>query len=362
MNLLFITHANLDLQPYGDGSTRYRCFNIAEVARQAGHRVQVRPASSVSSKDLDHFDLISWLRPIASRHMFRLIDSARSLGIICIADLDDLIINTELASQAPSVVNSFSTEKYQKDRFANHAEAVDVFDAITVSTRFLHQQVNLLLPNKPIATIHNGLSDYWVRHAELANQNTPIDETLGYLPGTRSHDQDFFSIRRPLMQWLTKKSTRQLHLVGKIKFHTDEKTSSQIRRAPWVDYFSLPEYISQYSASLAPLTKTVFNESKSHVKFIESAALGVPLVATPIQDIAQHQSSGLLLAEDEQQWSQAIRIASNSDFRKEHGAILKNYVLQNCTATVYATPLLEAWDAGELVPHSEDSFELDIAA
>lgn len=291
-----------------------------------------------------------------------MLDKARALGIACIADLDDLIVNPDLAGQAPSVINRFTTEKYQTARFQNHAWAVKAFDAITVSTRFLQQQVSLVIADKPIATIHNGLSDYWIQHAESVNQKIPASETLGYLPGTRSHDQDFHSIRQPIAQWLAQKTTRHLHLVGKIECQQDTLPSSQIVRTPWIDYFSLPACISRYSASLAPLTETVFNLAKSHVKFIESAALGVPLVATPIGDITQHQTSGLILARDEQQWCEAMAAASHNNFRREHGNTLKNYVLQNCTALTYATPLIKAWDSGELLPQSADPPTLAIAA
>ncbi len=30
MHVLFVTTARFDHSPYGDGSTRYRCFNLAE--------------------------------------------------------------------------------------------------------------------------------------------------------------------------------------------------------------------------------------------------------------------------------------------------------------------------------------------
>jgi hypothetical protein len=350
MNLLFITHARLVSPPYGDGSTRYRSFNIAEVAQRAGHRVRVKNAASVTPKDLASFDLVSWLRPVASQKLFSLIGQAKKMGIICIADLDDLIVDPSLAEQSPAVVNRFAKVGQIRQRFANHATAVHAFDAITVSTDFLRERVGSIFPELSIATVHNGLSEYWLQHVEALPAVYPPVETLGYLPGSRSHDNDFASVLLPLTQWLTKCTSRQLNIVGKLSITGHRLPAYQVKRAPWVDYFSLPEIINQQNATMAPLSESVFNQAKSHVKFIEAAALGVPTIATPIADIAQHNTDGLLLPSNTQQWLDSLELAVEVDFRREHARALEHYALEHCTATHYATPLINAWAEGRPVP------------
>jgi hypothetical protein len=354
MNILFITHASLDNPPYGDGSTRYRCFNVGEVARTAGHRVRVKTAASVNQNYLHHYDLISWLRPEPSDHLFRLMDVARQRGIICIADLDDLIVNPELAAQSPAVVNRFVNARHVRKRFSEHARAVSEFDAITVSTDLLQQQVKTLFPQLPVATVHNGLSEFWLQHLESAQLQLPQVQSLAYLSGTRSHDHDFSTITSSLLQWLADNTSRQLCIVGKIDVTHERWPAAQLKVEPWKDYFKLPAVIGKHCATLAPLSSTIFNQAKSHVKFIESAAAGVPLIATPIADIAQHRTDGLLLASDETQWQNALTLASNVDYRAEHANSLKTYATECCTATTYASPLIQAWSAGRMLPDTSD--------
>lgn len=362
MNLLFITHARLVNPPYGDGSTRYRCFNIAEVAQRAGHRVRVKNATTITDKDLAGFDLISWLRPVANQKLFSLIDQAKKLGIICIADLDDLIVDQSLADQSPAVINGFAKVEQIRQRFVNHATAVHAFDAITVSTDFLRNRIGGIFPDLSIATVRNGLSEYWLQHVEALPAVYPSMQTLGYLPGSRSHDIDFASVLLPLTQWLSKCSSRQLNIVGKLAITGHRLPAYQVKQAPWVDYFSLPEIINQQNATMAPLSETVFNQAKSHVKFIEAAALGVPTVATPIADIAQHKTDGLLLANNAQQWLDSLELAVDEDFRREHARALECYAMEHCTATHYASPLISAWAEGRSVPDSHAANSMPRAA
>lgn len=350
MNLLFITHARLTDPPYGDGSTRYRCFNLAEVARQAGYRASVLSASSVTADHLHSFDIVSWLRPLANAHLFRLIDKAQARGILCVADLDDLIVNPDLADQSPAVINQFVNASHLRRRFSKHAAAVKCFDAITVSTSALAEQVSQLYPGKPIATVRNGLSDYWMQHVQTVSSHYPGLQIASYLPGTRSHDEDLRSIAAALSRWLTGCRQRRLSIVGKLALDDTLRLSQQVAKEPWVDYYSLPSVISSCNCSLAPLSNTIFNQAKSHIKFIEAAAMGVPCVATPIQDFSDHNVQGLLLPTSQDLWLEALELAANPDFRIASEGNLRAYATDYCSAAIYATPLLQAWNSGQAVP------------
>ena len=126
MRILFVTHADLAIRPYGDGSTRYRCFNVAEVAQGYGCSATVMQMDDVHRSDLGQYDVISWLRPEASRKFMRLINRAKQLGIRCIADVDDLIFDPELAEFSPAVVNAQSTQSSIRKRYSRHAKGVIV--------------------------------------------------------------------------------------------------------------------------------------------------------------------------------------------------------------------------------------------
>ena len=350
MKILFITHADLAIHPYGDGSTRYRCFNVAEVAHAYGCTATVMSMDQLKTDDLNSYDLISWLRPVASKKFMHLINRAKQLGIRCIADVDDLIFDPALASSSPSVVNALSTESSIRKRFANHAVALDCFDAITVSTRPLQEHVTRLFENMPVYTLHNGLSAYWLSWADKCKPSVPSCNTIAYLPGTRSHDRDFQSICHAISRWMHSCPTAMLRVIGKISADASILPTKRFSSHPWMDYFELPSAVVNCTATLAPLENTTFNLAKTHVKFIESAALGVPLIASPIPDLVQHKVSGLRFAETEQQWFHALKDASYRSTNSNSYNELKNYALSYCTAEVYTNSLIVAWMNGRTIP------------
>lgn len=352
MNLLFLTHANLTSRVYGDGSTRYRCFNIAEVAQRHGHTAEVVELDKLRIGELSKFDLISWLRPTPGRKATAIINRTAALGIPCIADVDDLIFDPNLAFEAPSVTNGFvSAEKIEK-RFAGNANLLKHFNAITVSTSSLLAHVQRCFASIPSAVVHNGLSEYWLQHADLLTTNNPGAVSAAYLPGTRSHDQDFQSICNPLAKWLRARPDCMLDIAGKLEYPQHQLPKVQVRHIPWMDYYRLPSAIKGQCATLAPLTTSRFNESKSHVKFIESAALGVPLIGSSIPDLTQHQCPGLVFADTDTQWFEALQQISDPEYLKNVTTQLSQYARLNCGARHYAGPLIHAWESSALLPIS----------
>ena len=144
----------------------------------------------------------------------------------------------------------------------------------------------------------------------------------------------------------------QLNVVGKLSVDTRALPAKRLRLHPWVDYFELPARIVNCAATLAPLEDTLFNRAKSQVKFIESAAMGVPLIASPIPDLEQHSIRGLQLVETGEQWFHALQSATDAGFDSEARDALKGYAQSHCTAEIYAQPLLHAWMEGRVTPAS----------
>ena len=355
MNLLFITHSDLTKRAYGDGSTRYRCFNVAEVAHAHGHSAQVVALNALRLKDLAYYDLISWLRPEPGRKTMAVLNRAAALNIPCVADVDDLIFDPLLAAESPAVVNGFTTCEHIEKRFAGHADTLKHFSAITVSTTALAQHVKTCFSDMPVATVHNGLSNFWLAHADISAGMAPTQKSLVYLPGTRSHDQDLASISLPLNQWLQSRADVRLDIVGKIAIDEHLQSQNNVNLYPWVDYYQLPALMRRHSCCIAPLKKSRFNAAKSHVKFIESAALGIPLIASPNDDLLQHDCPGLSFAETSQDWYNAFLQAGEIVFREIDRISLQEYARTQCTAAHYASPLIKTWEQGHLLPTKADT-------
>jgi len=246
-----------------------------------------------------------------------------------------------MADESPAVVNGFQRVRTVEKRYAQHAALIAKFDAITVSTVPLSRHIAHSFPSLPCAVMPNGLSGYWLDHAEHymdTGQNRSV--VAGYLPGTRSHNQDLRSIRHPLLQWLNDTHSSRLEIVGKLDIRRSDFASHQLTQKPWMDYYKLPATISRQSFTLAPLTTSLFNAGKSHIKFIESAALGVPVISSTIDDIARHHCDGLVLADSSEEWQDALAMVGTSAYRNTVSQTLIHYVRDNCLAAQHFQALL----------------------
>jgi len=74
---------------------------------------------------------------------------------------------------------------------------------------------------------------------------------------------------------------------------------------------------------VAPLQAHVFNRSKSPLRVLEAAMLGIPVVASdygPYADFVQHGTTGLLVRADHE-WGKHLRaLVEDAAMREEMGA------------------------------------------
>ena len=353
MNVLFLTHARLDRLAYGDGSTRYRCFNHAEVLQNNNHQAEVQSLADLRTTDLNRYDIVSCLRPLYSQKLQQLSDVCRARGIHLVADFDDLVFDPAMAEQSPKVLNSQASVAHVQNQFRKHARSLPLFDELTVSTPALASAARTHCPNTRITIVRNGLSAYWLQHAEQARTTPPATARLSYLPGSRSHDRDLQLIAPTLKRCLEAHPDATLSLVGKIGLQGTTLPGEQLHLTPWVDYYALPELIAQSCVTLAPLLDTPFSFAKSHIKFIESAALGVPALCSPTSDLLEHDIDGLMVIKREADWEQALTRAVDPEYRASCSDALINYATRHCTAQAQCAALMKAWDSSEYWKHAK---------
>jgi glycosyltransferase involved in cell wall biosynthesis len=103
---------------------------------------------------------------------------------------------------------------------------------------------------------------------------------------------------------------------------------SQVNAAGWIP--SVEDYwrAIDYDIGVIPLKPHVFNQSKSHLKFLENAALGIPTVASdagPYSASIEHGKTGFLVKRDHE-WSKYLRDLVNDEaMREEIGANAKEW-------------------------------------
>jgi len=224
------------------------------------------------------------------------------------------------------------------------AEALRLADLVTVSTPYLGDQL-ARLTDAPVCVLPNTIQSV------LLDQPAPVREPGQQLrvgwAGTSSHNEDWQHCRRGIHEGLTA-ARAELVLAG-------SDVSDIIRYPatvrPWAqemgDYYAT---ICDFHVMLAPLTDTPFNRSKSPLKALEAAGLGIPTIAadvTPYRDFVIPGETGFLCS-TAAQWKRAITALANDEaMRAEMGRkareVAAGYVTQTLAATLwtetYATAL-----------------------
>lgn len=125
--------------------------------------------------------------------------------------------------------------------------------------------------------------------------------------------------------------------VGLAVFAADAKfavvgTGSGVRKAlalvedpvatGWVDIDDYPTYMAQLDIGVVPLDDIAFNHGKSCLKGLEFAAVGVPFVASPVEDYVRLAKLGAgVLADRPKRWRSEIeRLLRDDDHRAELAA------------------------------------------
>lgn len=154
-----------------------------------------------------------------------------------------------------------------------------VSDAVTVSTWRLAEVVSEFT-SAPVHVIPNAVPDHIVWEPRMVVATV---RTLGW-QGSPTHDGDWAedSAARTVVRWLQRHQPVELKLLGgqpQPLHHAGIALKSVL--PPTQD---LEEHYRRirgmFDVSLAPLRRSSFNRSKSDIRLLESAALGVPWVAT----------------------------------------------------------------------------------
>ncbi|MBX2824271.1 MAG: glycosyltransferase [Gammaproteobacteria bacterium] len=336
MKFLYLTCTRFVTAPWRDASTRYRCFNYAEDLKALGYSVDVALLDELDPRTLIDYSVVTILRPTQSRQLNTVLAKCRNHGIVTIADFDDLLFSPEYAQQAPAVVNGQSTANHLEQKFSRHLQALTQFDLVTTATERLRQHVCRYMPQTCVRTLPNGLSHYWLNaNAHVRRKNTGNSfnklNRITYLPGSRSHTADFKLVAESLADLINYNQDLRLCIVGNLDFDQSRFNPEQLELHPWVDYNWLPALTAQSLVSIAPLCATEFNACKSHIKFIESAAFGTPVISSPNPDIEKHlPCTGLAIAQEPDTWVETLNQMLHPDYREQSSDQIQSYVHSHC--------------------------------
>jgi glycosyltransferase involved in cell wall biosynthesis len=203
-------------------------------------------------------------------------------------------------------------------------------DLVTVSTVSLGEFVAQHNPN--VVVLENCIDAALLTHERPRRDRL----TVGWA-GSPTHEQDLLVAAHAIGDVLLAKPSVDLHLIG-----TDYSgmfpriLQPKIRTTPWNP--ETDKYFDNidFDIGLAPLCDDRFNHYKSHIKALEYAALGVPVIAspeTPYRDFIVHGKTGFF-ARTEDEWRKyLLKLIRDDRLRERMGtnakALANQYAIQN---------------------------------
>ena len=195
---------------------------------------------------------------------------------------------------------------------------MEVADVITCSTEPLAEVLREYNPNVKVLPNHIPA---WVCDVERKRRDRPC---VGWSGGA-SHGVDVGQVVSPVRRFLKRFPGWDFRLAG-----TDYRPTFKVgRRAVftrWVavnddaqGYFTGPDW----DIGLAPVEPNRFNTSKSCLKALEYAALGIPVIASdwhPYREFVKHGETGFLVRRDHEWLAYMSELASDDGLREKMGA------------------------------------------
>lgn len=246
------------------------------------------------------------------RHVEKLFAAFRRRKALVILDADDFLYDPAIMSwiDSPDFKDPVRAALYRRE-LMRHRETLDHCDAVTVSTQHL---ADLIKPfGKPVRVHRNAFSLEMLALSEKAFRERPRHPervVIGYASGTRTHDKDLAMIQPCLRSVLERFPQVELWLMGEVDAGLNwGGARDRVHLLPWVPWRDLPARLAQVDINIAPLVpENPFNQAKSEIKFMESALVRVPTIASKTDAFCyaiQHGHNGFL-AGDPESWQGLI--------------------------------------------------------
>lgn len=288
-------------------------------------------------KKLGRADLLLIHRSEIEPGLMELIDYYQKQKKPIVYDVDDLVFDVErLAEMVFAPSRDFSYE----DLISKTNEKKEVMkksNLIIVPTDFLQKYITEKFKMK-VAVLRNHLDQRSLVIAGEIKAKRKIDDvvTIGYFPGTATHQKDFLSIEKVLMELLEKNKNLHLKIVGPLQIeNVPEKIKAQISKQKRVPYKKLMYTYADVDINLAPLEmNNDFCEGKSELKYFFAASVGIPTIASATDAFKHAIVNGKngFLCKNDQDWEKYLHLlVEDEKLRREMGKAAFEQVWQEYT-------------------------------
>jgi hypothetical protein len=259
-------------------------------------------------------------------HGKTLIDLCKSLGILTIFHIDDLL------QEMPTDIGEKYTSVYSSAYMAELQKCISATDGIITSTAVLAKHLAKLYPQHEIRTIKGvcyAPTSAWSTQglrSRVARANRKLStlgiQTIGYM-GSSSHLRDLATVTPQIADLLRTRPKLHFETLGlpapdtlKAEFGNRVREFGYSRSYP---DFLHTLYELDWDLGLAPLVKDDFNQAKTATKFVEYTAAGIPTLAEnidPYASVDPHKKA-IALANNEHWVEVATNLLSKPYLRQQ---------------------------------------------
>lgn len=319
---------------------RYRVLHPIEQLRACGFSVEWIPYELCTQFSVLNCRMAIFYRCPYTEGIGAAIKMAKSLNIPVYYDIDDLVFDTYYTNQIPNVrkLNGADKDLYD-DGVMRMGKTMQQCEYGITTTEQLKEEMEKMLPS--VFINRNCASEEMVLISDSARRNKKshfdVDEVvIGYFSGSLTHNSDFEMILPALVQLLDRYDNVKIVLMGQIDLPAALiPYSERIVRKKLVNWRKLPEIIASVDLNLAPLENTVFNASKSEIKWMEASLVGVCTVASRVgafERCIQDGTTGFLCSENE--WYNVLSmLVCNRQLREQTAKNAYHYCRKNYIST-----------------------------
>jgi hypothetical protein len=277
-------------------------------------------AFSKIDRELSGIDLVVFQRAIgegAKHWMERCIE----LGIPTVVELDDNLFNVPKH-------NPGSAFWHQKGSVRVLREQLAMCNHVLVSTRplaaVLQAQMGWRTAEK-ITVAPNHLHPTVWGEAMLWPRVDNLGRTVIGWQGSQTHNTDFKAVIDALAQIVRDFPEVMLRFFGSLPAPIQGRVpEDRWQIVKGVSYEQYPATLAHlnFDIGIAPVTDSIFNRSKSNIKFLEYGALSIPCVASrvyPYATTVRHGETGFLASTPADWYDALAALVRSADLRKTVG-------------------------------------------
>lgn len=332
---------------------KYRVLQKLEILEKAGikcgysHWMDVPRATSL----LQNASCVIFYRTHATASFCELVAEAVRLGLTIGYDIDDPIFDLAIYSENPNL--DFITKREKNALLSQTSEylaALRMADFVITSTPYMKECIQRSFRG-PVYLWRNAVDSESVHAASLATDKraapaSPGTITIGYASGSRAHEADFRTIESVLLQVLEAHPNVRIQVIGYADLpETFKPYARRIATEPVATYPAYLGLLARCDIALVPLVIDEFNECKSAVRFLDAAAVRVPVIAAATGDfknVVVHGKNGLLAA-NEAEWLQAIELLIGDEAKRRE---IADGAKRHAEAVRVSSETFESFDTG----------------